>query len=139
MNDAEWEEAIDDLEFYNDWIDDQIVAEHYQEERMDEELEELYENLDFYSDWIDELEELVDERGHKIDELEESLGFYAGRIDELEEVIEAKDNKIASLEEEIEHQKKVILSLRNKNSQLVGDINELLDEKEDIAHGYTTA
>lgn len=111
MNDAEWEEAIDDLEFYNDWIDDQIVAEHYQEEQMDEELEELYENLDFYSDWIDELEELVDE----------------------------KSQRIAELEEQVEHQRKVILSLRNKNSQLIGDINDLLDEEEDIAHGYTTA
>lgn len=111
MEDAEWEEAIDDLEFYNDWVDDQIVAEHYQEEHMDEELEELYENLDFYSDWIDELEELVDERGRKI----------------------------AELEEQLEHQRKVIISLRNKNSQLVGDINELLDEKEEILYGYTTS
>lgn len=103
MDDAEWEEAIDDLEFYDDWIDDQIVEQHYQEERMDEELEELYENLDFYSDWIDELEELVDEKSRKIYELEEQL----------------------------EHQRKVILSLRNKNSQLIGDIRELLDERED--------
>lgn len=111
MEDAEWEAAIDDLEFYNDWIDDQIVEQHYQEEHMDEELEELYENLDFYSDWIDELEELVDE----------------------------KSRKISELEEQVEHQRKIILSLRNKNSQLVSNIHELLDEMEDMNNGYLTA
>lgn len=79
-----------------------ILDWHYQEECKDEELEELYENLDFYSEWIDELEELVSE----------------------------KDSKIAELEEKLEHQRKVILSLRNKNSQLIGDIRELLDDKE---------
>lgn len=79
-----------------------ILDWHYQEECKDEELEELYENLDFYSEWIDELEELVSE----------------------------KDSKIAELEEKLEHQRRVILSLRNKNSQLIGDIRELLDDKE---------
>ena len=100
---------IDALELYNDWIDDQIVAEHYQEEHMDEELEELYENLDFYSDWIDELEEAINIKERYILELEE---------------------QVAKLEERIENQRRVILSLRNKNSQLIGDIRELLDDKE---------
>lgn len=131
MEDAEWEEAIDDLEFYNDWVDDQIVEQHYQEERMDEELEELYENLDFYSDWIDELEELVDERGHKIADLEERQEFYEEWVDELVGILSAKNQEIAALKVENEHQKKVIMSLRNKNSQLIGDINELLDGQED--------
>lgn len=79
-----------------------ILDWHYQEECKDEELEELYENLDFYSDWIDE----------------------------LEDVISVKERYILELEEKLENQKKVIISLRNKNSQLIGDIRELLDDKE---------
>lgn len=105
MNDAEWEEAVDMM----DSEDVDILDWHYQEECKDEELEELYENLDFYSDWIDELEDVISVKERYILELEE---------------------KVAKLEERVDNQKKVILSLRNKNSQLIGDIRELLDDKE---------
>lgn len=105
MNDAEWEEAVDMM----DSEDIDILDWHYQEECKDEELEELYENLDFYSDWIDELEDVISVKERYILELEE---------------------KVAKLEERVDNQKKVILSLRNKNSQLIGDIRELLDDKE---------
>lgn len=97
MNDAEWEEAVDIL----DW--------HYQEECKDEELDGLYDDLEFYSDWIDELEDVISTKERYILELEE---------------------QVAKLEERVDNQKKVILSLRNKNSQLIGDIRELLDDKE---------
>lgn len=91
MNDAEWEEAVDIL----DW--------HYQEECKDEELDDLHADLAFFAVWIDDLEATID----------------------------IKDHKIAELEEKIENQRKVILSLRNKNSQLIGEIRELLDDQED--------
>lgn len=105
MDDAEWEEAVDMM----DSEDVDILDWHYQEECKDEELEELYENLDFYSDWIDELEDVISVKERYILELEE---------------------QVAKLEERVDNQKKVILSLRNKNSQLIGDIRELLDDKE---------
>lgn len=97
MNDAEWEEAVDIL----DW--------HYREEMKNEELDNLRDDIEFYSDWVDSANKC---------------------IQTLEETIDIKDRKIEELEERIEYQRKVIYSLRNKNSQLIGDIRELLDERE---------
>lgn len=104
MNDAEWEEAIDMI----DTEDIDILDWHYQEECKDQEIDDLHGDLEFYSDWIDELEDVISIKERYILELEE---------------------QVAKLEEKLENQKKVILSLRNKNSQLIGDIRELLDEK----------
>lgn len=87
-----------------------ILDWRYQEECKDQEIDDLHDDLEFFLDQLDN---------------------YSEWVDELEEIIDAKDRKIAELEEKLEHQRRVILSLRNKNSQLIGDIRELLDEKED--------
>lgn len=105
MNDAEWEEAIDMIG--SEDID--ILDWHYQEECKDQEIDDLHSDLEFYSDWIDELEDVISIKERYILELEE---------------------QVAKLEERVDNQKKVIISLRNKNSQLIGDIRELLDDKE---------